>query len=96
MSESNQDQDKVDIADIEAGVAKTNSYLLFTSAAFLMCLLGFFAKTWAEMPASPPLPDPSIECAKVAGAQWVPVEFKEIGGRTMEIPAYCSTKKIQQ
>jgi hypothetical protein len=94
MSESN--QDKVDIEDIQAEVSKHNAKLVFVSIALLMCLMGFFVKTCADMPAQPRPLDPSIECAKVPGAQWVPIEFKVVDGRTMEIPAYCSTKKIQQ
>jgi hypothetical protein len=94
MSESN--QDKVDIEDIQAEVSKHHARLVFGGIILFMCLLGFFVKTCADMPAKPSPPDPSIECAKIPGAQWVPVEFKVVDGHTQEIPAYCSTKKIQQ
>lgn len=86
-------EDKVDIADIEADVSKTQSRLVFTGIILFMCLIGFIVKTCTSMPPEPIRPDPSIECAKVPGAHWVPEEYKVVNNFNHLVSGYCDTKK---
>jgi hypothetical protein len=81
--------ENVVMEDIKAEVEKTNSRLIFSGVVLFMVLIGFGIRTCSKMPSTP---EPSVECVK-AGGQWVPEQYKEIGGYTKTISGYCSLNK---
>ena|ERR1700733_8919954 len=69
--------------DIEAEVTKHKQKLVFIGFFLVMALIGYIVKIEE---ATPPVPEPSIECSKIEGAVWYPSSHDAKG---YGVEAYC-------
>lgn len=67
MSESG----KPTLDEVQAETERANNMLVFMGIVLAFVLVGYVVKTCASMP------DPSLECAKVPGHEWVPERYED-------------------
>lgn len=80
--------------NIQVGVQKTQSYLIFFGIVLFMILIGFCFKSCANSPKDPTEPIPSIECTK-AGGQWIPEKYENVNcsADVRVVQSYCALNK---